>query len=547
MSIRSWTAYAVLFVLCLCLGCGGTEPAAPPVSAGLTLATPVYFPDAGGERREVPAGSYKLSAAPDGLRFVPEAGGSALVVPAERTRHEEALDCALAFTIDEPDDDAHFVLLFLPDGTRVDAAGSLTRERTRGLRRRPAAAKVRARVQAATAKTKAHVDGAVGKVAGHAELLAAWKKDKGQFLRTGFGEALGLMRKEFDGTVGALGKDFLPGAGATRPQPPTLDALLREALRMVQTLAKKRPALKVLLESDALKGYLDGPNPPILRDCKLLISQCEGEARAIFQTKIMPKLIETAASSFKSAAGSALSSALTSDKEDSILLSEEELEALVSGLFTKTIVKQCKAGAARLADLRGADEAGRAKALAALEHALARERRWAGTAEVIYAEVLRSMVHEFIDSRQPWHGGYCLDRAFGMLHLSEGTVEKLVSAIAGLIPEVGAAICAVLEVCIDTAWNMILVPALQREATGYIHELADTAVDVVAKALREKRSAAIASIRKPGARLFAQAVYDLATEGLVEEQLMELLADIDGALDVYNEGVLESARAAGAR
>jgi hypothetical protein len=99
----------------------------------------------------------------------------------------------------------------------------------------------------------------------------------------------------------------------------------------------------------------------------------------------------------------------------------------------------------------------------------------------IGVEALRKVGHKYLDSEEPGHGGYLLNNGISLLQFGEGTYEKIVEAICGLIPEVGGAICAVIEEGINFAWNQGAVPGIEAVASSLLHNAWNQAMDRVRK------------------------------------------------------------------
>lgn len=133
----------VLFALCLAaLASGGAfatdaptgvaVPSASPASLSIDKALHFQAPD--GASVSLDSGRYLVVADPSGgLRLI-LANGKSLVVTATTATHGEKLTQAQAVIVPVGEDERHLVLL-LPDGKRLEAIGSLSGIRSRGLAR----------------------------------------------------------------------------------------------------------------------------------------------------------------------------------------------------------------------------------------------------------------------------------------------------------------------------------------------------------------------------------------------------------------------------
>ena len=543
MRMKRWSVRVAMVVVwgIALMGCGTEPPPSEPATVPLVLEDGWHFADAHGEMILVAAGKYNVRVFEGDLLLTSESGGWQGRLAAEQHPHELSVSGPVVVGVPGEQDGTYFLVLVRPDGTSFEVPGQHSGDRMRGLRRRPAAAKVRAKVKAAVAKTTAVAKSVIAKTAEHKAMLAAWSKDKGAFLRARISDAFKTLEAQYDRTIGTLEATALQAKRTAPPSAAEAEAIIRQSMTTVRVMGEKTPGLKVILESKPAQSYLGGSKPSVLGDAKALTKVCADHGRSIFEKKVKAKLERALVEGFKEVASKAIVAAVTSDDDDGALLTEDELRAVVTGMFTKYIVAQCHDGAKTLDALGSASD--KAQSLAQVEHALARARRWEKAKEEFYFEILRAMGHKYLDSRQTGHGGYLIDQAFGLLHMSEGTVEKVAAALAGLIPEVGAAICSALEVAIDAAWNMVVIPTLKTAATGELHDLLDEGVDQVQANIRANRPIANA-IKNPVARKLVQAMHDMATERAFQKMLEEHLAEIDAALEAYNGGVLKVAKAA---
>lgn len=99
----------------------------------LTLEQPTHFSTAEGEELVLAAGSYAIEAADGAMRVQlahdpPRTDG--WVLQAFKTRHTESLEQSVAITALEHTDELHLLILF-PDGTGLDAIGSISGLRSR--------------------------------------------------------------------------------------------------------------------------------------------------------------------------------------------------------------------------------------------------------------------------------------------------------------------------------------------------------------------------------------------------------------------------------
>jgi hypothetical protein len=120
----------------------------------ITLLHPVHFLAQDGSDLTAPPGAYRVEAARAGLRLIPVDGKESLLVEANKGSHEVKVEVPIALSIPggtEEEADIHVVQLLAPDGSSLEAVGTYSGVRPRGLldAARNAAAKAKAAAEAA--------------------------------------------------------------------------------------------------------------------------------------------------------------------------------------------------------------------------------------------------------------------------------------------------------------------------------------------------------------------------------------------------------------
>jgi len=106
-------------------------------SSGLpvvALEKPVHFSSADGKPVVIPAGTYRVGYGGDSdLQLMAERTSDVITIHATPTVHNESVDSLLAFSVpNEPDE--HHVILWLPGGMGLDAAGTYSGVQSRAAR-----------------------------------------------------------------------------------------------------------------------------------------------------------------------------------------------------------------------------------------------------------------------------------------------------------------------------------------------------------------------------------------------------------------------------
>ena len=110
-------------------------PTASLATTTVTLDQSVHFTTVEGSDVVLDAGDYDVVAADEWLRVTPSEGqaADALLLEAQVAKHDEALKAPLGISAQGESPDTHHLALLLPDGKRLEAVGSYSGIRSRGL------------------------------------------------------------------------------------------------------------------------------------------------------------------------------------------------------------------------------------------------------------------------------------------------------------------------------------------------------------------------------------------------------------------------------
>jgi hypothetical protein len=124
-----------IFLALASVTCFLSAPTASLAKTTVTLDQPVHFTTAEGSDVVLDAGDYEVDAADEWLRVTPNEGQAvdALLLDAQVAKHEEALKVPLGVSAQGESPDTHHLVLLLPDGKRLEAVGSYSGIRSRGL------------------------------------------------------------------------------------------------------------------------------------------------------------------------------------------------------------------------------------------------------------------------------------------------------------------------------------------------------------------------------------------------------------------------------
>lgn len=119
----------IMALWCILVGGASLAHAAPSV----TLERPVHFTASDGSDVVVDAGTYTVDTLVGSRLRLNAEGHAPLVLDAQATTHAEELETPLALTVPGEDQDILHIALLLPNGQALDAAGTLSGARPRGV------------------------------------------------------------------------------------------------------------------------------------------------------------------------------------------------------------------------------------------------------------------------------------------------------------------------------------------------------------------------------------------------------------------------------
>ncbi len=135
--VRDQIQQCMLFVLgilaCSAVSIGATEPSD---SLNISLKRPLHFLTADGSDVLLHPGGYQVMATEDWLKVIPEDGGThdAILLEATVSSHDEDVEFPEALTNIGDTEDVEYVALLLPSGRLLEALGTSSGIRPRGLK-----------------------------------------------------------------------------------------------------------------------------------------------------------------------------------------------------------------------------------------------------------------------------------------------------------------------------------------------------------------------------------------------------------------------------
>jgi hypothetical protein len=314
----------------------------------------------------------------------------------------------------------------------------------------------------------------------------------------------------------------LRAGGGHRPR----DAV-RRSIESVNRLAASHPGGKCLV--------------PLMKKHEAALETAAMELKEDLHRRFQKSFDDHVAPALHDAIGKGLAKLITG-KNDGVLLSERELKAVVSSVYTRYLVGQLERGAKDVGRVEASlGGSGKTAAVASLRTTLSAQAQWPEHFRLdLGLEIVRAMGHKYIDSNKPGHGGFLVNEAVGIVQLSQGSIEKLTSAVCGLIPEAGAAVCALLEGGVDALWNQGLVPLIRYGAKQGLHVALDKEMDYAEASL--KKGKRLDEIKKKTGPL--NTLSTILSKDMVNAIADKNLKKVRGALDGFNRSVVGLAEAA---
>ena len=317
-----------------------------------------------------------------------------------------------------------------------------------------------------------------------------------------------FVQKSLEGVIRQFGARFdqlmgeeLRDMAAGKPFP-TGPALVKRAFDKFAILAEATGG-RCLFEH--VRPDLEKSANAVAQVAAQATAQLQAEASRVFEESIAPNIFKAMSSTLQSVlreqlkkagvpgagTGASLPAGL-----DKLLLTEDEMKGVARTVLYRRNVRE----RFDIAQINMKSILDPAAAQATVNTSLTNLRKLVqGTKdyEALYLEIgvelVRAMAHKYMSSKEPGHGGHLLDQAIGLLQTGEGTVEKVVSALCGLIPEAGAAICAVIEEVVELAWSNVAAVVIEGIAQDMINGAIDKLVDTAKEQLMRKQN--LAAIR----------------------------------------------------
>lgn len=560
-------------------------------SAAISLEKSVYFIDTNGAPIEIVAGDYVVDAA-YGTLVLFDGDGIARAIQARWDAHDLELDYPIAVSLagdTEAESDYHYIAVLMPGGSGLEAGGTYSGVRPRGLldaaknrvqkaanrvqTARKKVKKVRTEVQETVQQTAQQagsaVQGAVSNVVQNvagalptAELQALIQAAN----QLGLGKlmvclhnARGQRGQDIVGMISQLQSNPVslvqnmergirqdvmstfeqvaaPGLQLIRTgKVPTAGQVIGASFKSLNAIAQKGPMAKCVF--DFAQPWV----PLMQRGADQAIQQAQAETEKLFNQTVKPILEKAIVTGLQPVIAKAT---------EPLGMSKAEEQTVAMGVYARSMTYQfgIAAGEVRVAIDNGNP--------AAIRNAIKKSEQWTEKAALGFAfEMIRVRGRRALDE----HITTKVTAAIGTLSLSKDTIGSIVETVCGLIPEAGGGACALIRYPIKVAWNVIGITVLQKLAEQGIERSYEAYMACEANRLGiaisneeylpkmgflnagtyekiDVRKAGICSIPNPWSRLFEnRALFDRAVQETIEESLP---TGMQGAISEYNGAMI---------
>ncbi len=284
-----------------------------------------------------------------------------------------------------------------------------------------------------------------------------------------------VMQEELAGLRQAAANGKLPGT----------DVILDRAVRALKKLADRDPSAKCVYA--AMEPHI----PAMKQIARDLQKQIGDKAVNLLQTKVLPVILEPIGQQLGQVFGQLMQSDATGGSLGALLPNQKELDRIIRGVAAeqlirpghlRTVTQKVKAMSAALGNPQQSQTS-----LLALQRALDKQEIWPEEVAIQVAmEILRFSGHKWVDSDMPGAGAFAANLAVSTIGTSKDTVGNVVEAACGLIPEAGAAVCAIFKQLVEVAYNYVTPETMKIIISNVMHSGVDQTINEIAKAYIQK-------------------------------------------------------------
>lgn len=266
---------------------------------------------------------------------------------------------------------------------------------------------------------------------------------------------------------------------------PQVDIVLDRSVRALKKLAERDPSAKCLYTAIE-------PHVPAMRlAARTVQQQLADRIMNLLQTKVLPAILDPVGQQMGQLFGQIMQSDMTGGSLGALLPNQKELDRIIRGVAAEQLIRpsHVRNVAQKLMAMStslGNPQQAQASLLA-LQKALDKQEVWPEEVAIQVAmEILRFSGHKWIDSDMPGAGAFVANLTVSTMGSAKDYVGNVTEAACGLIPELGAAVCAAFQQMIEVAYNYVSPPAMKIMISNIMHTGLDQAINETAKAYIQK-------------------------------------------------------------
>ena len=263
---------------------------------------------------------------------------------------------------------------------------------------------------------------------------------------------------------------------------PQVDLVLDRSVRALKKLAERDPSAKCIYA--AMEPHI----PAMKQLARDVQKQIADKAMNLLQTKVLPAILDPVGQQLGQVFGQIMQSDATSGSLGALLPNQKELDRIIRGVaaeqlirpgHVRSVAQKVKAMSTALGNPQQTQAT-----LAALQRALDKQEIWPEEVAIQVAmEILRFSGHKWVDSDMPGAGAFVANLAVSTIGTSKDTVGNVVEAACGLIPEAGAAVCAIFKQLVEVAYNYVTPEGMKILISNVMHGALDQLINEIAKGL----------------------------------------------------------------
>ena len=269
-------------------------------------------------------------------------------------------------------------------------------------------------------------------------------------------------------------------AAAASGRLPQVDQVLDRAVQALKKLAERDPSARCVYAAME-------PHVPAMRQAaKAMQQQIYDKVMNLAQTKVLPAILDPVGQQLGQVFGQIMQSDMTGNSLGALLPNQKELDRIIRGVAAEQLIRPSHIRAATdrvqaLSKTLGTPE--EQASFERLRRVLQREEVWPEIVAIQVAmEILRFSGHKWIDSDMPGAGAFVANLAVSTIGTSKDTVGNVLEAACGLIPEAGAAVCAIFNQMLEVAFNYAVPIATKVVISTTMHGALDQVINEMTKA-----------------------------------------------------------------